>query len=593
MKKWKTWKNKFCMKESSGSKTSLKAKVITMALVPLIMVVALAALMVFFIISFKGLIQIDQKEMINAECQMLDCDKDFYQTYVGYLQTINAKSDEEYAEGREDIEKNMADVEKRITKFNESMAILLEKDPSLKDDLWYYDDDIDFTWKYDDILKQYDELMPIWKESLAEGATHNDEVFSQLREATNALGKIVEKILEDGMDKTVKDLEILQTNIFILFIVLLVVLVAVSIVTIGGIINRTKLVNREIEKISNFHLSEGYVPNKKERDEFALILRNIADMRDKLNTTIHGIIEASQQVDIVSEELQQNADLIDNASKNVFTAMKSFIESTGAQNTDAESVQDSAVKMGDLIYNMDEYVNKLMNIAENMSSNKDDTLNGMIELENSTQACSESIQTIYEQIEETSKSMAVIGDVTGAITNIASQTNLLALNASIEAARAGHAGKGFAVVAEEIRNLAEQSNNSAHEISENVELLVKKFQVCFDVMRSVNDQISNQLQIFMNTKNLINNLSDGITDTVQSIEQIQTQSNNLSVMKDEVRNSIDSLAAALQDNADITQNVINDMENTATIVDKIGESVNVLKDSSNTLDEKMEIFNVF
>jgi len=66
----------------------------------------------------------------------------------------------------------------------------------------------------------------------------------------------------------------------------------------------------------------------------------------------------------------------------------------------------------------------------------------------------------------------------------------------------------------------------------------------------------------------------------------------LSVMKDEVRSSIDSLASALQNNAEITRNVISDMENTATIVNKIGESVNVLKDSSNSLDKKMEIFNV-
>lgn len=592
MKSTKVKKKRFMMKESSGSKTSLKAKVITLALVPLIIVVALAALMVYFIISFRTLIEIEQKEMINAECQMLDCDKDFYQTYVGYLQTVYAKNDEEYTEGREDIEKNMADVDKRITKFNESMAILLENDPSMKEDLWYYDDDADFTWQYDDIMKMYDELLPVWKASLEEGETHDDEVFSELREATNALGKIVEKVMEESMDQKVEELEKLEMNIFILFIALLVIMIVVSIVTIGGIINRTKLVNREIEKISDFQLAEGYVPGKKERDEFALILRNIAGMRKKLNSTIHSIIEASQQVDVVSEELQQNADLINDASQNVFSAMKSFIESTGWQYTDAESVQDSAVKMGDLIHNMDTYVNKLMDIADNMSSNKDDTLNGMIELENSTEACSKSIETIYEQIQETSKAMAVIGDVTGAITEIATQTNLLALNASIEAARAGTAGKGFAVVADEIRKLAEQSNNSAQQISTNVELLVQKFQVCFDVMRSVNEQISNQLQIFMNTKNMIDNLSDGITDTVSSIEQIQAQSNDLSVMKDEVRSSIDSLASALQNNSEISQNVIGDMENTATIVNKIGESVVVLKDSSNRLDEKMEIFNV-
>lgn len=585
-------KKKSLMKETMGSKTSLKAKVITMAALPLAMVVALATLMLYFISSFNALIEIEQKEMINAECQMLDCDKDFYQTYVGYLDSLRAKNDEEYAEARADIDKNMADVDKRITKFNESMAILLENDPALKEDLWYYDDDADYTWYYDDILKQYEEQLPIWKASLAEGETHDDEVFSELREATNALGKMVEKVLEDGMDETEEELETLQFNILVLFIVLLVTLIVVSIVTIAGIINRTKLVNREIEKISNFDLTEGYVPKKKERDEFALILRNIYAMRKKLNSTMKSIIDASKQVDAVSEELQQNADLIDNASQNVFSAMKEFIDSIGMQNTDAESVQDSAVKMGDLIYSMDSYVNKLMGIAEDMSGNKDDTLKGMIELEKSTETCSESIQTIYEQIEETSKSMAVIGDVTGAITDIATQTNLLALNASIEAARAGAAGKGFAVVAEEIRKLAEQSNSSALEISSNVELLVQKFQVCFDVMRGVNEQISNQLKVFMNTKNMLNNLSDGITDTVNSIEQIQSQSNDLSLMKDEVRNSIDSLATALQNNADITRNVIGDMENTTEIVNKIGDGVQVLKDSSSRLDRKMEIFNM-
>lgn len=588
----KKGKKLFSMKEASGSGISLKAKVITMVSAPLIMVVGLAALMLFFIFSFKTLLQVEQKELINAECQMLDCDKDFYQTYVGYLDSLSATTEEDYAAAREDIDKNMNDIDKRIKKFNESMAILLENDPSLKEDLWYFDDDNNVTWYYDDILKMYDELLPVWKASLEEGNVHDDDTFSELREATNVLGKIVEKVLEEGMDEKVGQLEILQMNILVIFIVLLVILLVVSIVTIASIINRTKLVNREIEKISNFELVEGYTPGKKERDEFALILRNIADMRKKLNKTINSIVEASKQVDNVSEELEQNAELIDKASQNVFSEMKNFIESTGSQNTDAESVQDSANKMGDLIHSMDEYVNKLMTIADNMSGNKDDTLNGMIELEASTEACSQSIQTIYEQIEETSRSMAVIGNVTGAITDIATQTNLLALNASIEAARAGNAGKGFAVVAEEIRNLAEQSNSSAQEISENVELLVKKFQVCFDVMRSVNEQISNQMQTFMNTKSLINNLSDGITDTVSSIEQIQSQSNELSNMKDEVRSSIDSLAMALQNNADITQNVISDMENTATIVNKIGESVEILKDSSHTLDKRTKIFNV-
>lgn len=586
-----TKKKKFLRaKETTGSRYSLKAKVMTLALLPLILAVVLVGLNVYIISSFRDLLQVELTELIDAECQLLDCDKDFYQTYVGYISSLHATTDEEYADAREDVEKNMEDVEERIVKFNDSMAILLERDPSIKDKLEYYDDDIDFTWYYDDIMQQYEEQMPIWKESLEEGNTHDEEVFSELREATNALGKMIEDILEDSMDENISNLEKVQKVIFVVFFVLLVGVFFNFIATFRGIINRTKLVNREIEKIANFNLAEGYVPNKKERDEFAMILRNIAELRSKLSSTIQNIIQMSKQVEVVSGELQNDADSIDKATQSVFTAMKRFVESANSQNSDASSVQDSATKMGDLILSTEEYVNKLKDIADDMSNNKDDTLSAMIKLENTTEECSKSIQTIYEQIEETSRSMAVIGDVTGAITDIASQTNLLALNASIEAARAGAAGKGFAVVAEEIRKLAEQSNSSAQQINTNVEQLVQKFQVCFEVMRSVNQQIANQLQVFMDTKNIINNLSDGITDTVSSIEQIQNQSGNLSIMKDEVRNAIDSLAKALQNNAMITQNVIADMENTATIVDKIGESVGTLNESSSRLDERMDVF---
>ncbi len=97
---------------------------------------------------------------------------------------------------------------------------------------------------------------------------------------------------------------------------------------------------------------------------------------------------------------------------------------------------------------------------------------GIGQLTNLVRQVSEMAQqsiTTNELILQLNTNSRTINEMSGTIREIASQTNLLALNAAIEAARAGESGRGFAVVADEVRRLALHSQESAAEISRNIE----------------------------------------------------------------------------------------------------------------------------
>ena len=353
----------------------------------------------------------------------------------------------------------------------------------------------------------------------------------------------------------------------------IITLLILTLVISYRVVNPLKKAVAEIHRIARYDLTEGDIANVRamttRKDEIGSISRNIVLMFDSLRTIVRQIEQSSTTVSNSASALADQTMELKRSSDEISTTMNDLSSAAMSQAGDTTTSANEVAKLDELIVRNLGDTENLRGNADEMDKVKNSGLTAIKDLIDKTVRSRESIAVVREVMQQNNEQVQKIEVTSQKINDIADQTNLLSLNAAIEAARAGDAGRGFAVVAEEIRGLADETNNLTSEIGTIIQELLEKTADAVRNMESMEKVFEEQEQSVEETKENFMQIEQCLESVQSSVDMLHESSNNMTGSKEIIVEMIEGISAASQENAAGSEEVLAAVETQDSVITDI------------------------
>ena len=385
----------------------------------------------------------------------------------------------------------------------------------------------------------------------------------------------------------------LRNNLIYMIVVAIVIAIIVAYFIGHMFAKPIKIVTKHAMTLSNLDFT-AKIPEKfiKYKDEIGDLARAFKIITENTKNVIVDIQGSSNKLFDSSTQLSDNINQNVSSSAEVAKAIEGIAIGATSQAQEAEGAVRELSTLGDLIIGSKDValdVNTSTKEVVDLTEKGKDILEKLEKEFGLNLEIVGQVKNNTEELEEESESVV---DILNIISNVASQTNLLALNASIEAARAGEAGKGFAVVAEEIRKLAEETEDATGKISRILGTMTNKIITTNENMNKVDKIVGNVNTYLAETVVSYDNIKDSMRELMQQFNKLEKALEDVEENKTKTFTAIESISAVSEESAASTQQVNASVEEGNASMEEMtraSDEVTTIADEMKTTIEKFII----